>query len=397
MPPLRHILRILAKALAAGAGLALLLRLSGLTRELWPMLVICVTFSTLMWGGFHLLSGWFSVKDDEGGSPFRLALRTLLRIVGLYIGLLALALLLIRATTGYNFLSHPRTALLTFLIGLTITTVMTGLYTTEHLVTVERARTRAEVEALRLQLLEADHARKTRELEEARELQLSMLPKAPPECCGMAFAYALHTATEVGGDTYDYRTLPGGGLLLAFGDATGHGLQAGLMVTAVKALFQTLPADLALPQALHHVSEGIRSLHMPRMAMALTLLRLDGDDLAFANAGMPPLLHYRAAEDRMDSHRTSGPPLGQLKHFDYVEGRLRLEPGDAVLLASDGFPECLDPEDRMLGYDLMAPLFQRHASLAPEALNEALRAEAAIWARGRGWADDLSFLVIRRN
>ncbi len=396
MPPPTHLLRLLAKALAMGVVLALLLRLTGLTPDMRLTLFICIIFSTLMWGGFHLLSGWFSVKAGDGDSPFRLALRTLLRIVGLYIALLAVALILVRATTGYNLLHYPRIAILTFLIGLTITSIMTGLHTTAHLVTVERAKTHAELEALRLQLLEADHARKTRELEEARELQLSMLPKAPPECCGMAFAYALHTATEVGGDTYDYRTLPDGGLLLAFGDATGHGLQAGLMVTAVKALFQTLPTDLALPQALHHVSEGIRSLHMPRMAMALTLLKLDGGDLAFAGAGMPPVLHYRAAEDRVDLHRTSGPPLGQLKRFDYTEGRLRLEPGDAVLLASDGFPECLDPGDRMLGYDLMAPLFQRHNHLAPDALIEALTAEASTWAMGRAWADDLSFLVLRR-
>ncbi|HJV23905.1 MAG TPA: SpoIIE family protein phosphatase [Holophagaceae bacterium] len=397
MTALPRVPLLLAKALALGTALALLLHLSGLTPQLGPTLLICIIFSLLMWGGFNLLTPWFGVKTREGRSAFREALDTLLRILGLYAGLLLVAVVLVRVTTGLNLLAHPTTALLTFLIGLTITSVMTGLHTTERLVTAERAKAHAEVESLRLQLLEADHARKTRELEEARDLQLSMLPKAPPECCGMGIAYALHTATEVGGDTYDYRTLPDGGLLLAFGDATGHGLQAGLMVTAVKALFQTVPASLPLPQALQHISDGIRSLHMPRMAMALTLLRLEGDDLTFADAGMPPILHYRAAEDRVAAHRTSGPPLGQLKHFAYAEGRLTLAPGDVVLLASDGFPECLDPEDRMLGYDRMAPLFQRHSHLGPEALCEALRAEAAAWAKGRAWADDLSFLVIRRS
>lgn len=394
MPLPKHLPGLLAKALALGTGLAVLLRLTGLSSDLGPTLIICCIFSLLMWGGFNLLTPWFGVKTREGRSAFREAFETLLRILGLYSGLLLVAVALVRATTGLNLLAHPSMAVLTFLIGLTITAIMTGLHTTERLVATERARAQADLES---HLREADLARKTRELEEARELQLSMLPKAPPECCGIAFAYALHTATEVGGDTYDYRTLPDGALLLAFGDATGHGLQAGLMVTAVKALFQTLPAELPLPDALHHVSEGIRSLHMPRMAMALTLLRLEGDTLAFADAGMPPLLHYRAAEPRVEAHRTSGPPLGQLKHFTYAEGRLRLAPGDVVLLASDGFPECLDPEDRMLGYDLMVPLFQRHAHLPPAALIESLTAEAALWAKGRPWADDLSFLVIRAS
>lgn len=397
MTALPRVPLLLARALALGTVLALFLHFAGIAPQLRPTLLICLIFSVLMWGGFNLLTPWFGVKTREGRSAFREALDTLLRILGLYSGLLLVAVVLVRLATGLNLLAQPVMAVLTFLIGLTITAVMTGLHTTERLVTAERAKTHAEVEALRLQLMEADHARKTRELEEARELQLSMLPKAPPECCGMGFAYALHTATEVGGDTYDYRTLPDGGLLLTFGDATGHGLQAGLMVTAVKALFQTVPTELPLPRALQHISDGIRSLHMPRMAMALTLLRLEGDDLTFADAGMPPVLHYRAAEDRVEAHRTSGPPLGQLKHFDYAEGCLTMAPGDVVLLASDGFPECLDPEDRMLGYDLMAPLFQRHKHLGPEALCEALRAEAAVWAKGRPWADDLSFLVIRRS
>jgi serine phosphatase RsbU (regulator of sigma subunit) len=392
-----HPLRILAKGVSLGVALALLLRLLGPHQDFWPTLAICVIFSTLMWGGFNLLSGWFEVHSQEGSSPFRLALITQVRILGLCIVLLMLALGLVRLSTGLNLLDHPAAAILTVLIGLTITAVITGLHTTERLVTSERAKAQVEVESMRLQLMQADHARKTQELEEARALQLSMLPKAPPECCGMAFAHVLHTATEVGGDTYDYRDLAGGGLLLAFGDATGHGLQAGLMVTAVKALFQTLPAELSLLQSLHHISEGIRSLHMPRMAMALTLLKLEGDELTFAGAGMPPIYHYRAAEDRVDTHRTSGPPLGQLKHFDYTEGRLRLAAGDVVLLASDGFPECLDPEDRMLGYDAAAPAFHRHAKKTPVAAAEALIAEAGAWAKGRPWADDLSLLVFRKT
>ncbi len=393
MPTSPNLLRLLTKALVLGLVLALFIRATGLSKDLLPTIFICVIFSTLMWGGFNLMSGWFSVNSQADASPFRAALRALLRILGLYAMLLLVALSLVRLVTGFNILAQPGTAILTFLIGLTITSIMTGLHTTERLVSAERAKAQSELES---RLREADHARKTQELEEARQLQLSMLPNAPPEHRDLCFAYALHTATEVGGDTYDYRVLSGGGLFLAFGDATGHGLQAGLMVTAVKALFQTVPTALPLPQALQHISEGIRSLHMPRMAMALTLVRIEGQSLHYAGAGMPPLLHFRASEQRVDAHRTSGPPLGQLKHFDYLEGQLDLDHGDVVLLASDGLPECLDPEDRMLGYDLMAPLLQRHADLPLEPLLEALTLEAKTWAKGRPWVDDLSFLALRR-
>jgi len=396
MNPPEAPVRILAKAALLGLILALLIWGIGLTRDLGPTLTICLIFSILMWSGFNLLSGWFGIDAREGVSPFRIALLMLLRILGLYAALLVLALILVRLTTGLNLLVLPGIGILTLFLGLTITAFLTSLSTTERLVTAERSRARMELEALRLQVLEADHARVVKELEEARALQLAMLPKAPPACCGLSFAFAMHTATEVGGDTYDYRPLPNGGLLLAFGDATGHGLQAGLMVTAVKALFQTLPVELPLPQALQQLSDGIRSLHLPRLAMAFTLLHLEGDELSFAGAGMPPVLHYRAALDQVESHRTSGPPLGQLKRFDYREDRLRLEAGDVVLLASDGFPECLNPEGRMLGYDQMAPLLWQNAKLDAPSLMDALTAEAAAWAQGRPWADDLSFLVIRK-
>ena len=379
-----------------GLTLALFLWLGGLMEDLRGALTICITFSVVMWGGFSLLSPWFALRPQDQLTPGRAALGSLLRLLVIYTLLLAGAVGLVRLLTGLNLVAHPAMAIFTFLIGLTVTAILNGLHTTEHLVRAERARAESELEAMRLQVMEADHARKTQELEEARQLQLSMLPQTPPQCCGLAFAYRLITATEVGGDTYDHRNLPDGSLLMAFGDATGHGLQAGLLVTAVKALFQTLPPSLSLSHGLQAISEGVRSLHLPRMAMAITLLRLDGDEVSFAAAGMPPLLHYHAQEGRVELHRTLGPPVGQLKHFNYTLGHLRLEPGDTLLLCSDGFPECLDPTGRMLGYDRMTSLFQDHGKRSGEALIETLLQEAAAWAKGRPWADDLSFMVIQK-
>jgi serine phosphatase RsbU (regulator of sigma subunit) len=397
MPTFPRILRSLALSSALGTALGLVLNGFRLIPDIRASIFISLAFSVPMWSGFDLLVPWFMARPMDQESPFRVALGSLGRILGLYTGLLVLSVSLVRLGTGLNLLARPTVAILTFMIGLTITAIMMGLQTTQHMVMAERARAKAEVESLRLQLLEADHARKTLELEEARQLQLSMLPKAPPECCGMAFAYGLWTATEVGGDTYDHRTFEDESILISFGDATGHGLQAGLLVTAVKALFHTVPAGLSLPEALLYISNGVRSLQMPRMAMALTLLRREGDLLRFAAAGMPSLLHFKAAENRIEFHRTLGPPLGQLKHFAYTEGRLAFEPGDAVLLCSDGFPECLDPEDRMLGYDQMAPAFLRHAQRPAEELIQALYKETEAWAKGRPLADDLSFLVMRRE
>ncbi len=100
---------------------------------------------------------------------------------------------------------------------------------------------------LERKLLEAENARKTQELEEARQLQLSMLPKSVPDHPLFEIATYMKTATEVGGDYYDFHLANDGTLTLAIGDATGHGAQAGIVVTATKSLFELLAeeADIA--------------------------------------------------------------------------------------------------------------------------------------------------------
>jgi sigma-B regulation protein RsbU (phosphoserine phosphatase) len=132
------------------------------------------------------------------------------------------------------------------------------------------------------------------------------------------------------------------------------------------------------------------------MAMAMTLLHLEGDRLRLCNAGMPPVHHCHAAEGTMTAHRASGPPLGQLRRFAYAEASLTLAEGDALVLCSDGFPECMDPEDRMLGYEGMAALVLRHGLQAPEVALNSLSGEAHAWAKGRPLADDMSFLTLTR-
>ena len=87
---------------------------------------------------------------------------------------------------------------------------------------------------LRAQLAETENERKTKELEEARQLQLSMLPKTLPQLPHLDIAAYMKTATEVGGDYYDFNVAIDGTLTVVLGDATGHGMRAGTMVTSAK-------------------------------------------------------------------------------------------------------------------------------------------------------------------
>jgi len=122
-------------------------------------------------------------------------------------------------------------------------------------------------------LLEAENERKSRELEEARVLQLSMLPKTLPVVNGYDMSVFMETATEVGGDYYDYSLEQNGDLVLALGDATGHGLKVGIMVAAAKSDFHSFVHESDCLTMLRRMSHGLRNINMRMMYMRLMLVR----------------------------------------------------------------------------------------------------------------------------
>jgi serine phosphatase RsbU (regulator of sigma subunit) len=256
----------------------------------------------------------------------------------------------------------------------------------------ERLRKEREIER---RLLEAEHARKSGELEQARQFQLSLLPRELPQRRDLELAVYVRTATEVGGDYYDFLQGADGGLTLAIGDATGHGAAAGTMVTVVKGLFTARAGDLAPAAFLGHANEVIRRMQLGRMAMALSVLRLRGRRLTVSAAGMPPLLIHRAATDTVEEVCLNATPLGSLADSAYPECETDLGPGDTLLLMTDGFPELLGPAGDPLGYPRAGELFAAAAGKDPEGVIADLTAAGEAWSSGAPLHDDVTFVVVK--
>ncbi len=260
----------------------------------------------------------------------------------------------------------------------------------------ERRAHEEEVDRARL---EAAYARKVEELEEARQLQLSLLPTRLPELPQLEIAADMRTATEVGGDYYDFDVADDGTLTVAIGDATGHGMRAGTMVTATKSLFTALSEDGGsdhLPATLSRFTRTFKRMNLRQLSMALTLARYRDGRLRLAAAGMPPALLYRAASESVETLTLEGAPLGSLVGFPYREREVVLEPGDTLLLMSDGFPERLNRDEEMLGYDKALESFSRAAQgPTPQAVIEQLVADGEAWAGGEPAQDDTTFVVLR--
>lgn len=270
---------------------------------------------------------------------------------------------------------------------------------------IEQERINAEQQIQRT-LLEADNARKTAELEEARKLQLSMLPQKMPQIEGLDIAMFMQTATEVGGDYYDYSLHKDGTLTIAIGDATGHGVKAGTMVAATKSLFSMIAADSSQTDSASPIgmlkpsSPALKSMNMRSMFMALAVTKIRQSapktyTARIANAGMPSALVFRAHDGSVEEVLIKSMPLATMANFPYQEREITLSSGDVLILMSDGFPERFDDKDDILGYDVAQQICTEIGGLRAEQVIAHLVAASEKWSKGAVLNDDMTFVVVR--
>ncbi|PYQ26974.1 MAG: hypothetical protein DMF56_21730 [Acidobacteria bacterium] len=244
-------------------------------------------------------------------------------------------------------------------------------------------------------VMTVEYDRKSVELEDARRFQLSMLPKHVPLHDHYDIAVYTRTATEVGGDYYDFHVGEAESLSVTIGDATGHGAKAGTMVTVIKTLFAGYDGSSSPSAFLRDAAEKIKRMELGRMSMALSLARLDGHKLTIASAGMPPVLVHRVATSEVEEVVFSATPLGTLG-TDYRETSIEVAPGDTLLFLTDGFPELMNDSGQQFGY---AAAYDAFASAARGAsANEVIASLASVVERWHGNAapnDDVTFVVAR--
>ncbi|HVP19035.1 MAG TPA: SpoIIE family protein phosphatase, partial [Spirochaetia bacterium] len=249
--------------------------------------------------------------------------------------------------------------------------------------------------ALERKTIEVEHERQAKELESARELQLSLLPKEVPRIDGLDIAAFMKTATEVGGDYYDFFSPREGALMVAIGDATGHGLRAGNMVTATKGLLHALAGMERLEDILGAANQAIKQMRLHMLTMCLALARIEGQRVSFSSAGMPPLLVWRAAAGRCERHVLKAMPLGAVEHFPFARMELTCERGDAIVLVSDGLFEVFDANSELYGMENVMKSFERHAGKPAEDVAAGLVRDVTAWGGHSPLKDDLTIVVVK--
>jgi serine phosphatase RsbU (regulator of sigma subunit) len=256
----------------------------------------------------------------------------------------------------------------------------------------ERKAKQREIEK---SLLEAENSRKSRELEEARKLQMSMLPQKIPENDFCDIEVFMKPATEVGGDYYDFHLGRDGALTVVIGDATGHGMNAGTMVTAIKSLFGTYDESVKITTFLKNCSKIIKGMNLGHLFMAMMMLKIKKNSITASAAGMPPALLFRKKIQTIEEIRLKGPPLGALSKYSFKQTEINFRSGDLLLLMSDGFVELFNQNDEMLGIDRVKKIFREAVTNSAGKIIESMNEAGTKWRQGRGQEDDMTFILLK--
>jgi serine phosphatase RsbU (regulator of sigma subunit)/anti-sigma regulatory factor (Ser/Thr protein kinase) len=197
----------------------------------------------------------------------------------------------------------------------------------------------------------ATRQRIEQELEVARLIQQNFLPRELPDLAGWQVAAYYRPAREVGGDFYDVIPLADGRVAFVVGDVTDKGVPAALVMAATRSVLRASVHRLIEPGAvLRRVNEHLCPDMPEKMFVTCLYAVLDPQSglFRFANAGHD--LPYVKTAAGVVELRARGMPLGLMPDMDYEENEAVLEPGDCVLLHSDGIVEAHDPEREMFGF-----------------------------------------------
>jgi hypothetical protein len=243
-----------------------------------------------------------------------------------------------------------------------------------------------------------DRVRVRDELEVARELQRELLPRALPAVPGYLFAHSYRTANEVGGDFYDLVRLPDGRLALMVADASGHGMAAGLVMAIANATWRTaLDLDPSPEPVIAMLNRTLCRTGTKRTFMSAFygLLTPETGELEYVCAGHPfPLL--RRAGGRIEELGNGGFPLGLRDPLPLHRQTTTLEPGDALVLYTDGLFEALDVQgENAFGFERIRAAL--HLGGDPREIHDTLFHSFDAHVGREPLRDDLTVLVISRG
>jgi serine phosphatase RsbU (regulator of sigma subunit) len=262
-------------------------------------------------------------------------------------------------------------------------------------------QTALAIENLSLLEVERKQDQLKKELDIARKIQKSMLPAGDPELEKLEVAGFSQSATEVGGDYYDYLQLAENRFAIAFGDVTGHGVSAGLLMAMAKScLFvqcQQDPEVIPVMTALNKMICGSKTEKRLRMGFVYSIFDLQNKMLNISAAGHPLPYHYRQKIGELEPIKLiTGYQLGVKDSTKFRETTVELSVNDLLVYFTDGIVEARNIEQEEYGYERLEELIRNNSSLSATELRELILKEYYNWTgENSEMEDDITVVVVR--
>ncbi|MGA7916701.1 MAG: PP2C family protein-serine/threonine phosphatase [Candidatus Acidiferrales bacterium] len=293
---------------------------------------------------------------------------------------------------GASLLS-PQKTVFSYALTMVVAGVVAGAVAREIRKQVEAALREAE---LQRQVDKLEH-----DLEVARSIQQSLLPSSMPEIAGFDIAGWNQPADQTGGDYYDWQLLPDGRVLVVLADVTGHGIPSALLAVICRAY-----------ERANFTGENELLIAMERINAALSADLMEGRFVTFVaavcgpnssrvellSAGHGPLFLYLLKEDSFDAMDAQGLPLG-ISPVLISEPPLNLElnPGDLLVLATDGFFEWANAQDEQFGTKRLQETVRSARDKSSREIISTLYKAVVEFSGGTKQQDDLTAVVIKRT
>jgi serine phosphatase RsbU (regulator of sigma subunit) len=237
------------------------------------------------------------------------------------------------------------------------------------------------------------------ELEMARQIQLSILPRETPKIKGLDIAARFIPMSSVAGDFYDFIIVDEKHVGILIADVSGHGLPAALIASMLQV---ALAAQFAHASEPGRVLAGLNQSLCGKFARhfvtaAYLFVDTEKGSMSYAGAGHPPLLLWRGSTGSTSEVSENGLILGHFPEETYSVVQVQVEPGDRAILYTDGILEASNPSQEMFGTDRFKRFLEANHDLGADQLADSLLDELSRWSErttGQAQQDDITLLTI---
>ena len=238
-----------------------------------------------------------------------------------------------------------------------------------------------------------------RELEIAKNIQLSLLPTRIPEVAGIRLGGICIPAKEVGGDYYDYLCHDNGRLDLVIADVSGHNVGAALIMSEARTMIRSRSGNFSKPDELLRELNQFLYEDLTKAELFITLFYLqyqpDTRVIEYASAGHSPTLLWQAAQNQCVRLDPEGLIVGVKKDFIYEKDSYRLASGDVMVLYTDGLIEAENDHNEFFGEERLAGLLLENHHLQPQELINHIVDQVRLFTGHQSFIDDVSMIVLQ--